>query len=376
VRRSRLNPVLLAELTLSFSAPSRSPSAYENNPYEDKVKYSANTDKEMTVVRIVGADGEEIGMLDWFSVHGTSMNNQNGFISGDNKGYAEYYIERLKNGNSTVTGTGKFIAAFVQANAGDVSPNTRGAFCDNGMACEVAHSTCGGWSQNCQGYGPGTDEFDSCRIIGSNQALAALKLYNTANTPVTGPISHVFQYVDMENVQVAPQYSGLDHNISTCIAGLGDSFAAGTTDGPGEFNFVQGTNQSSTNAYWNWLASHILAGPTAEQIKCHFPKPVLLYLGGLKWPAEWSQGILPIQMLRIGQLFIVGVPGEPTTMSGRKMREQIEKVLADNGVKNATVLVTGLTNAYSHYIATPAEYGSSGCVFKRPFTHGTDAFFF
>ena len=29
------------------------------------------------------------GMVNWYAVHGTSMNNTNKFISGDNKGYAE-----------------------------------------------------------------------------------------------------------------------------------------------------------------------------------------------------------------------------------------------------------------------------------------------
>ena len=28
-------------------------------------------------------------MVNWFAVHGTSMNNTNHYISGDNKGYAE-----------------------------------------------------------------------------------------------------------------------------------------------------------------------------------------------------------------------------------------------------------------------------------------------
>jgi hypothetical protein len=44
------------------------------------------------------------------------------------------------------------------------------------------------------------------------------------------------------------------------------SFAAGTTDGPGDFDFVQGTNSSKTNPYWNWLAK-FLFNPPKEQVK-------------------------------------------------------------------------------------------------------------
>lgn len=44
-----------------------------------------------------------------------------------------------------------------------------GAFCDNGAPCDHAHSTCGGTSQNCHGYGPGRNEFESNAIIGTQQ---------------------------------------------------------------------------------------------------------------------------------------------------------------------------------------------------------------
>jgi len=40
---------------------------------------------------------------------------------------------------------GKFVAAFSQANEGDVSPNTQGAKCiDTGIACDFNRSTCDG----------------------------------------------------------------------------------------------------------------------------------------------------------------------------------------------------------------------------------------
>lgn len=52
----------------------------------------------MTLLKFVADDGEEMGAINWFAVHGTSMNNTNGFISGDNKGYASQLFERAKNG--------------------------------------------------------------------------------------------------------------------------------------------------------------------------------------------------------------------------------------------------------------------------------------
>ena len=48
-------------------------------------RYDANTDLNMTVLKMVGKDGSELGMFNWFAVHGTSMNNTNLLVSGDNK---------------------------------------------------------------------------------------------------------------------------------------------------------------------------------------------------------------------------------------------------------------------------------------------------
>lgn len=57
---------------------------------------------------------------------------------------------------------------------------------------------------------------------------------------------------------------------------MGYSFAAGTTDGPGAFDFTQGTTTS--NPLWNAVRDFI-AEPTKEDIKCQAPKPILLATG-------------------------------------------------------------------------------------------------
>lgn len=57
---------------------------------------------------------------------------------------------------------------------------------------------------------------------------------------------------------------------------MGYSFAAGTTDGPGAFNFTQ--SETSDNPLWN-LVRDFIAEPTADDIACHAPKPILLATG-------------------------------------------------------------------------------------------------
>jgi neutral ceramidase len=265
-----------------------------------------------------------------------------------------YLFEMYKNGNKSLPGAGPFVAAFSNSNEGDVTPNTRGAFCPDGNACSFQTSTCKGISQTCNGLGPGIDDFDSTRIIGKQQFTAGLNLYNLANIVIQGPIDYRHQWVNMENVTVSPTFTKLDQPVNTCTAALGDSFAAGTTDGPGDFDFRQGSNSTKYNPYWN-LIGHLVADPPADQVKCHAPKPILLYTGGADEPAAWSPSTLPLQIFRLGQLFIVAVPAEFTTMSGRRLRSAVQKAIAPY-VYNATVVIAGLANAYSQYVATPEEY--------------------
>lgn len=69
------------------------------------------------------------------------------------------------------------------------------------------------------------------------------------------------------------------------------------------------------------------------------------------------------QILRIGDLYIVAVPGELTTMAGRRVRRALqqmiraaEKIDCDDEDGPPFVVLAGLSNAYTHYITTFEEY--------------------
>jgi neutral ceramidase len=334
----------------------RSPTAYNNN--EDAKNFKYDTDKFVITLRFEGEKNKELGVIAWFPVHGVSMNNINYLISGDNKGYASYLFEKKKN-NASLPGIGPFVAAFAQSNEGDVTPNTRGAQCDNGEPCETAHSTCNGRSQGCHGYGPGNTDYESTKIIGTQQYEMARKLYEDRinSIELNGNGAFVHSFVKMDQMNIDPEFTGLKQTIKTCIGALGDSFAGGTTDGPGDFDFEQGTNSSKINPYWNFISS-FLSNPTEEQKKCHEPKPILLYVGPLKYPTQWVPNILPMQIFRIDKLFIIAVPSEFTTMAGRRLRETVKKYLIKNGAatSDSIFVISGLSNSYSQYVTTHEEY--------------------
>ena len=47
-----------------------------------------------------GLTDKPLGVINWFAVHPTSMNNTNHLISGDNKGLASQLLERYVNKNN------------------------------------------------------------------------------------------------------------------------------------------------------------------------------------------------------------------------------------------------------------------------------------
>lgn len=77
----------------------------------------------------------------------------------------------------------------------------------------------------------------------------------------------------------------------------------------------------------------------------------------MRLPYEWQPKVVSTHLAIIGNLAIAGVPGEFTTMSGRRLRDTVKTAIQENGgEKDSTVVVAGLCNTYTDYITTPEEY--------------------
>jgi len=178
----------------------RSPASHLNNI--DKDPYPFNTDHEITVLKFESLDGKnEIGIINFYPLHAVSLNSSNLLVAGDNKGYASYLFEKLKNPPGTLPGQGKFVAAFGQSNEGDVSPNLKGPKCiDTGLPCDFVTSTCNGRNEKCIAFGPGNTMYESNQIIGQRQFEAAKDLYDKAEIFLNGNITVNYRhvYVDMQ----------------------------------------------------------------------------------------------------------------------------------------------------------------------------------
>ncbi|KAH7916139.1 Neutral/alkaline nonlysosomal ceramidase [Hygrophoropsis aurantiaca] len=342
----------------------RSPSAYLANPEEERARYEYDHDKDLTVLRFNDNKGNARGLLSFFAVHGTSLYENNTLVSGDNKGMAAYLYESYME-PSSMPGHTKFVAAFAQSNVGDTSPNTLGAFCESpgkpydGQPCDFKHSTCGNKTQDCHGRGPGfrISDFESNRLIGLAQFSGAQKVMEGSMSPVNGGVRSVHTYLNMAN-HTFTLLNGT--TAQTCPPALGYSFAGGTTDGPGAFDFIQGDNSSNPqNPFWEIVKGAVTPAPPPEQAACHEPKPILLNTGYAHSPYEWSPSTVDIQMFRVGNFVMLIMPGELTTMAGRRMREAIRAKLISSEVlgEDAYVVVAGPANVYAHYVTTREEYG-------------------
>ena len=67
-------------------------------------RYEHDTDHTIYQLNILHALTQEpLGVINWFAVHPTSMNNTNHLISGDNKGLASQLLERHVNQGNNVS---------------------------------------------------------------------------------------------------------------------------------------------------------------------------------------------------------------------------------------------------------------------------------
>jgi neutral ceramidase len=300
--------ITLAQGELPGASVNRSPAAYLRNPPEERARFGADVDATMTVLRLEAESGHELGTVSWFAVHGTSMGNRNLLIGGDNKGYASYLFEKLKRGSPTATRA--FVAAFAQGAEGDVSPNVFGG-------------TDGG----------GADDFESTAISGEKQLRKALELYDAATLPLVGGVDYRHEHLKMDT--------------AACPAAIGVSMLAGAEDGPG-FG-AEGFTCHDVASLWRLFVCE------TTTTACQGEKPIVLETGTTE-PYPWTPEVVPVQVVRIGDLALVAVPYESTTMAGRRLLATVRTELAPAGVRH--FVVAGLANAYSGYVATREEYSA------------------
>jgi neutral ceramidase len=320
--------LFLAHGELHDASVNRSRVSFDLNPVEDRSYFPEAIDPQTTLLRITRG-GSTVGAVNWFATHNTSMTNQNRLISSDNKGYAGYYWERVVEGIDYLIDLDsgpRFIGAFAQTNAGDMSPNLN------------LHP----------GDGPTKDEFENARIIGRRQYDAAAALATEGGTQVSGPVDSRVIYLDLSHVVVRSEFSG-DGQVHTTSgpAGGSASFAGAWADGPAFPGFREGRNP-----WFDW-PSKIAYRISARLRDSQSPKGIMLPGGLLNRLLPVVAQRVPVQLWRIGPLYLIGIPGEVTITAGLRLRRTVAAIV---GADLQNVLVAGYSNGYIHYVTTPEEY--------------------
>ena len=308
----------------------RSQEAYDRNPAADKAFFGEGATDDQSTTLSIRRNGTLDGVINWFPVHATSLPTSNKLISPDNKGYAEYRWEREVRGVDYTTDSDNpdMVSAFAQTNAGDMSPN---------LALQP-------------GTGPTKDPFKNTQIIGGRQYAGAVRGTEGAQQSLSGGLDSRLTYVDMSKVEVGREFTPDGKVHHTCKAALGAPFAAGSTeDGGGGLPIFKEGKDGGNPAFD--LLSNILYTASPSLRTCQAPKEIALPVGG----AGLVQQKLPVQLVRIGDLYLVGLPQEVTITAGLRLRREVAEI---TGAPIENVLVNGYANAYAHYLTTPEEYDS------------------
>lgn len=312
---------------LHEASVNRSRAAFDRNPEEDREFFPDAIDPQTTLLRI-DRDGVPVGAVNWFATHCTSLTNRNTLISGDNKGYAAYHWECLVEGvNYLADPDPDFVAAFAQTNAGDMSPNLNGS----------------------PGQGPTGDEFENARMIGLRQYEAAAKLSAGYMPRMAGSIDHRVIHVDLSAMTVSAEFTGdgQEHRTGKPAGGAA-AFAGAGFDGPTHWK----TFHEGRNPGWDFLSRWAYRfAPGLRDAQA--PKAIVAPGGLLNRFKPYVQEIVPVQLLQIGELYLLGIPGEVTIAAGLRLRRTVASIL---GAEPANVLIAGYSNAYIHYVTTPEEY--------------------
>lgn len=310
---------------LTTASANRSREAFERNPDEDKSHFPDAIDPQTSLLRIE-REGRPTGAINWFPNHATNMSGDNRLISADNKGYAAYHWEHDVEGvDYRRDENPSFVSAFAQTNAADMSPNRD----------LTPPST--------------PEDFDRTVDNGRTQYEAAAAQLGASGTELSGGVDSRIVYVDLSDVDVRPEFAGDGRHHHTCKPAVGASMAAGSTeDGPAFPGFAEGKNP-----LWDTVSHSVLYKASPQLKECQSPKGVFAPVGAMNRIHPWVQEKFPVQLMRVGGLYLIGVPGEATITSGLRLRRTVADAV---GADLKNVLVAGYSNAYFHYMATPEEY--------------------
>ncbi len=328
-------------------AYNRSMHAYLNNKDARKIKkeeWHLGVNRVMEGLIFQDDSGKEKAFLNWFGVHATSVSSFNHRIHHDNKGVAAALYEKNHPGTT---------AFFMQEAAGDVSPNFI-------------------WEKSTKLMrGKYVDQYECANYNGELQFRESEKI--SKQKEIKGTVRGFHQFMDM-SLEVAPAAHGL-------------AFFEGTAEGPGipkqlgtvlkvVCKLVKKRNLiRNPEFYEKFYEAHSPKNIVLDHRTGSFlgiPLSVWKKLPPIPEPAveafrkcaanesintlPWAPPVLPFQVIALGPIMIVAVPGEITTTSAKRLKQAILNQLQNSTIER--VIISSYSNAFMGYITTPEEYAT------------------
>lgn len=323
----------------------RSMSAFSNNPDAPPLSAEENhlaVDRMMEGLTFVNDDQKPIAFMSWFGVHGTSISSFNNKIHSDNKGIAADCLEKNYPGST---------AFFFQSSAGDISPNFI-------------------WDKKLKRMrGKFSDQYESAAFNGEMQFREFEKI--SFGKQISGSLRSWHLFYDITSLTSQPAHGvaffkgtlegpGISKFLALVLSGISRSIKAyrlikdplkhkSFYEQQGQKDIILDHRDGSFIGiplrYWKLLP------PIPEKSVNEFRKAAR---SNSINTLPWVPPILPFQILKIGKIIILFVPGEITTIAGKRLRDHILNELKNQDVDH--VIITSYANAYMGYIVTPEEY--------------------
>jgi neutral ceramidase len=354
----------------------RSLDAYNRNHdvvQRDEMNTHLALNRMMKQLRIGTKEPGDKGLINWFGVQANSISAAGQKVHADNKGYAASLLE-----NDQRTGP-NFIAAFCPEAAADVSPNYYGR--------------AKWWAR-----GRYEDEYKSAYANGFLQFELARQMAEDESyqIPISGRLDALLLFADMSAITCDADLINGGEADSTGSPAAGLAFLEGTPpDIYGTDAFTTGLLRLIIN-YKELLSGLPLLSTRSERKrlrelkKLHEPKTIAIELkekrvlgyrklnklplpsvladlteevkrqyeaGALK-EHSWMPDVVPLQIFRIGELAILGFPGDLSTTAGMRLRKTVMEQLEPHGILD--VVITTYANEQAGYAVTPEEYMEQG----------------
>jgi neutral ceramidase len=351
----------------------RSIKAYNRNPEvqpRTEVETHLALNREMQLIGFY-REQQLQSFISLFGVHATCLGNSLNAYDGDNKGYAAVFSEQAL----IEQGIQNPVTIFAQATAGDVSPHFHGK-----DQLKIRNKI------------KGEQEYQYAQQNGRYQSELALTALQS-NIPknlhkVEGKIDAVLSYVDLSNIEIPDEFAAGQKHAKTSQPCHGTAFFAGTpVDGLGAPKVLIKGMQFLADQFRRQKTKHSKAADFADYQQLYAsqgPKQILLEAGAKKilgqpigFPpsildpliAEMNRqvkvgaiqqsplvpSVVPLQIVRLGQLALICCPGEFTTIAGQRVVETVQQVFL-NQSDIERVWLASYCNDYMGYVTTYEEY--------------------